>query len=271
MAVRTMIMRTRAALGREALATLAAVEVSLERELDWREEGLIIYLHDGHAVCTSQMDVVQLGDEDRGHGDKQGGAVHVDSGSDGHHELPNALVNPGSVQALESDRQSGGPGFCMMFRYKSLFSWLTNTYVDAVAKAVIQACNLRRTFISLEDIEKERDNLHRGPEPEGVLANKDDVDDLEDNELEEEDAETGGDEEPCQLGRHNTEVFNLEDLGSDDAGDTNWRDPHDGPHHLHHGIIHNGEKVNHTTGFRSHLAQSDSKEKTKEDDSQHVG
>ena len=31
-AVRTMIMRTRAALGREALATLAAVEVSLERE-----------------------------------------------------------------------------------------------------------------------------------------------------------------------------------------------------------------------------------------------
>ena len=108
MAVRTMIMRTRAALGREALATLAAVEVSLERELDWREEGLIIYLHDGHVVCTSQMDVVQLGDEDRGHGDKHGGAVHVDGGSDGHHKLPNALVNPGSVEALESDRQSCG-------------------------------------------------------------------------------------------------------------------------------------------------------------------
>ena len=32
MAVRTMIMRTRAALGTEALATLAAVEVSLEGE-----------------------------------------------------------------------------------------------------------------------------------------------------------------------------------------------------------------------------------------------
>ena len=93
------------------------------------------------------MDVVQLGDEDRGHGDKQGGAVHVDGGSDGHHELPNALVNPSSVQAFESDRQSGGPEYCIRFR-KSLFSWLTNTYVDAVAKAVIQAWNLRRTFIS---------------------------------------------------------------------------------------------------------------------------
>ena len=34
MAVRTMIMRNRAALGTEALATLAAVEVSLERKRD---------------------------------------------------------------------------------------------------------------------------------------------------------------------------------------------------------------------------------------------
>ena len=39
MAVRTMIMRTRAALGTEALATLAAVEVSLEREKARVESG----------------------------------------------------------------------------------------------------------------------------------------------------------------------------------------------------------------------------------------
>ena len=68
----------------------------------------MIYLHDGHVVCTIERDVVQLGDEDRGDRDKHGGAVHVDRGSDGHHELPNALVNPGSVQTLESHRQSGG-------------------------------------------------------------------------------------------------------------------------------------------------------------------
>ena len=70
--------------------------------------GVMIYLHDGHVVCTIERDVVQLGDEDRGDRDKHGGAVHVDRGSDGHHELPNALVNPGSVQTLESHRQSGG-------------------------------------------------------------------------------------------------------------------------------------------------------------------
>ena len=71
----------------------------------------MIYLHDGHVVCTIERDVVQLGDEDRGHRDKERGAVHVDGGSDGHHELPDALVNPGPVQALESDWQSGGPDY----------------------------------------------------------------------------------------------------------------------------------------------------------------
>ena len=67
-----------------------------------------IYLHDGHVVRSIERDVVQLGDEDRGHGDEQGGAVHVDGGSDGHHELPNALVHPGSVETLESHRQCCG-------------------------------------------------------------------------------------------------------------------------------------------------------------------
>ena len=69
---------------------------------------LIIYLHDGHVVCSVQGDVVQLGDEDRGDRDKEGGAVHVDGGSDGHHELPNALVNPGPIKALESHGESRG-------------------------------------------------------------------------------------------------------------------------------------------------------------------
>ena len=71
-------------------------------------EGFNIHLHDGHVVCSIQRDVVQLGNEDRGDGDKHSGAVHVDGGPDGHHELPDALVHPGSVQALESHRQSGG-------------------------------------------------------------------------------------------------------------------------------------------------------------------
>ena len=71
---------------------------------------MIIYLHDGDVVRTIERDVVQLGDEDRGHGDKEGGAVHVDCGSYWHHELPNPLVNPGFVEALESDWKSGGPG-----------------------------------------------------------------------------------------------------------------------------------------------------------------
>ena len=70
-----------------------------------------VYLHDGHVVSTVQLDAVQLGDEDRGYGDKERGAVHVDGGSDGHHELPNALVDPGLVKALESHREGGGPGY----------------------------------------------------------------------------------------------------------------------------------------------------------------
>ena len=70
---------------------------------------MIIYLHDGDVVRTIERDVVQLGDEDRGHRDKESSAVHVDRGSDGHHELPNPLVNPGFVEALESDWKSGGP------------------------------------------------------------------------------------------------------------------------------------------------------------------
>ena len=68
-------------------------------------------LHDGDVVCSVERDVVQLGDEDRGHGDKEGGPVHVDGGSDGQHELPNALVHPGSVETLQSDRQCGGPEY----------------------------------------------------------------------------------------------------------------------------------------------------------------
>ena len=71
-------------------------------------ESFNIYLHDGHVVCSVERDVVELGNEDRGHGDKHSGAVHVDGGSDGHHELANALVHPGSVETLESHRQSCG-------------------------------------------------------------------------------------------------------------------------------------------------------------------
>ena len=89
-------------------------------------ESFNIYLHDGHVVRSIERDVVQLGDEDRGHGDEQGGAVHVDGGSDGHHELPDAPVHSGSVEALESDWQRGSPEYCLIFR-KSLLGFFRLT------------------------------------------------------------------------------------------------------------------------------------------------
>ena len=112
---------------------------------------------------------------------------------------------------------------------------------------------------------------HDGPELEWVFPNKDEVDDLKDDELVEEDANTGGDEELGQLGHHYGEVFNLENLGSDDAGDTDGRDPHDGSNHLHHGVVNDGKPVHQAPGLLTHLAQSNTKEQREENDPEHVG
>ena len=111
MALRTMIMRTRAALGTEALATLAAVEVRLEERIIKMltlHEVLGENLHDGHVVPGVERQVVELGDEDRGHGDEERRAVHVDCGSNRDHELGDPLVHPGSLQALQGDGHGSG-------------------------------------------------------------------------------------------------------------------------------------------------------------------
>ena len=74
MAVRTIIMRTRAALGTLAEATEAAVEVSLKtyivRLLEVPNIVVIIqqrYSHDSDIVGGVEGDVVHLGDKDGGH------------------------------------------------------------------------------------------------------------------------------------------------------------------------------------------------------------
>ena len=73
MAVRTIIMRTRAALGTLAEATEAAVEVSLKTEIVrlLKVPFLMVimqqsYSHDSDIVGGVEGDVVHLGDEDGG-------------------------------------------------------------------------------------------------------------------------------------------------------------------------------------------------------------
>ena len=68
---------------------------------------IIIILHNGHVVCSIEADVVHLGDEDGGHGDKQGRPVHVDRRADREDELGDAAVDSGFLQTLEADGESG--------------------------------------------------------------------------------------------------------------------------------------------------------------------
>ena len=65
-----------------------------------------LYLHNSHVVSSVQLDVVHLGDEDGGDGDKERGAVHVDRGADGKNKLTNSFVDTSLLQTLETDGQS---------------------------------------------------------------------------------------------------------------------------------------------------------------------
>ena len=102
-------MRTRAALGTEALATLAAVEVSLEERIIMMLtlQGVLgEHLHDGHVVPGVERQVVELGDEDRGHGDEERRAVHVHRGSDRQDKLTDPPINSCLLQTLKADWES---------------------------------------------------------------------------------------------------------------------------------------------------------------------
>ena len=70
------------------------------------------------------------------------------------------------------------------------------------------------------------------PEPEGILANDEEEDDLENCELVEEVCSTSCDEEPGELSHDSPQIVNIQDLGSDHAADPDGGDPHDGGDHL---------------------------------------
>lgn len=116
MAERTSSSRTRAALGTLADAMLAAVDVNLK----WQKHVskgffsnylmMLLDLHDGDEVSCLEDLVVHLRDEDGGDGDEERGAVHVDGGADGQHELGDAPVHLGLLHAAERDGKSRGTG-----------------------------------------------------------------------------------------------------------------------------------------------------------------
>ena len=66
---------------------------------------------------------------------------------------------------------------------------------------------------------------HAPPETEWVLADNDQVNQGEDGELVEEDSGDYGDDEHCQLGHDESEIGYAQDLGANDATDTNRRNP----------------------------------------------
>ena len=66
------------------------------------------------------------------------------------------------------------------------------------------------------------------PEPEGILAHEEGVDDLHDGELVEEEAGHDGDDEEGQLGHDLAQVGHGEDLGADHAADADGGNPGSG-------------------------------------------
>ena len=69
---------------------------------------------------------------------------------------------------------------------------------------------------------------HAPPETERVLADNDQVNQGEDGELVEEDSGDYSDDEHCQLGHDESEIGYAQDLGANDATDTNRRNPKKG-------------------------------------------
>lgn len=63
------------------------------------------------------------------------------------------------------------------------------------------------------------------PELEGVLADKDKINQLHDSELIKKDSGDDGDDEERQLGHDQRELGHAQDLGADHAADADGRDP----------------------------------------------
>ena len=109
------------------------------------------------------------------------------------------------------------------------------------------------------------------PELEGILANDEEEDDLENCELVEEVCSTSCDEEPGELSHDSPQIVNIQDLGSDHAADPDGGDPHDGGDHLHDDLVQDSEELDNTGSLLSNSTEEDPESQAEDDNAEHVG
>lgn len=233
-AVRTIKISTRAALGTLAEEKDAAVDVKLRKNKhkSWLEP--IICLPNSDEFSHPQRNTVSLGKKYGRHRNEQGSTVHVNIASDRKNESRDSGIDLELIfHEGEGDRKGGSGGR----RRESRQSPLDQAHVEF----------------------------------EGVLAKKQAINRLHYDELVDEDTDDDGGDEPAQLRDDQRDVVDRENLPSDHAADSDGSQPDHSRHHLHHHVEDNREEVDDDLGLLPQSAQNSSESQTKDDDSDSVG